>query len=325
MRMKLYLGFDVGGTKCAVSLGGVRDGEIELVGRSAFETPGDWRQALERMFAEAERLVDDTHCDRALLAGCGFSCGGPLDARAGLVLSPPNLPGWDRVPVTRLASERLGLAAFLENDANACALAEWQWGAGRNVDSMAFLTFGTGLGAGLILDGRLYRGANGNAGEVGHLRLERFGPAGYGKAGSFEGFCSGGGIAQLAVTLGLEARQRGEAPSYLEEGAEAVTAKKVAQAAQAGDPTAVSVFERCGEMLGRGLSLLVDVINPQRIVIGSIYARCTGLLAPAMQKSLREEALAPSLAACQVVPAALGERIGDCAALCVAHYGLMGG
>lgn len=314
----VYAGFDIGGTKCAVSLGVPRDG-IEIADKRVFPTPPCWRDALETMFSHAEDMLSARN---EPLAACGFSCGGPLDAEAGLVLSPPNLPGWDRVPVTDLARERFRVPCFLENDANACALAEWRWGAGAGVRNMVFLTFGTGLGAGLILDGRLIRGANGNAGEVGHIRLAPFGPAGYGKEGSFEGFCSGGGVAQLAVTLGRRAVQRGVTPAYFTGCWDEVTAKSVAQAACAGDETALDVFETCADKLGEGLSVLVDILNPEKIVIGSIFARCEALLRPAMERAMARECLGASLRAVSVVPARLGERLGDCAALCVADYGL---
>lgn len=315
----LYAGFDIGGTKCAVSLGRSDGQNMQILERREIPTPGTWLETLEALFARAEDMQKKLG---EPLDACGFSCGGPLDAVRGVVLSPPNLPTWDHVPVTDMASERLGVPAFLENDANACALAEWRWGAGRGSDSMAFLTFGTGLVAGLILNGRLYRGANGNAGEVGHMRLAQFGPAGYGKEGSFEGFCSGGGIAQLAGTLGRRAIQNGCTPLYYLGGWDVLTTKKVAEAARKGDPTAIAVFEQCGEKLGEGLALIVDMMNPQQIVIGSVFARCEELIRPTMEKAMARECLPASLRAVSVVPAMLGEQIGDYAALCVAEYGL---
>ena len=312
-----YVGFDVGGTKCAVTVATVENGRVTFEGKRAFPTPEAWQEAVEQMFCAAEEQLGDKRAD-----ACGFSCGSPLDAEKGIVLAPPNLPTWDHVPVTELAKARFGIPAFLDNDANACALAEWRWGAGRGVDNMIFLTFGTGMGAGLILDGRLIRGANGNAGEVGHMRLADFGPAGYGKEGSFEGFCSGGGVKQLGVTLGKRAVQSGVHPAYFTGDWEAVSAKTIAQAAQAGDETAREVYRLCGEKLGQALSVLVDVLNPDRIVIGSIYARSGELLEEAMQRVMRRECLPQNLAVAKVVPAELGETLGDCAALCVAEYGL---
>ena len=165
-----------------------------------------------------------------------------MDADKGKLCNPPNLPGWHGISLTDYAQQKLHAPALLENDANACALAEWRWGAGKGSKVMMFLTFGTGLGAGIVIGGRVLRGANGNAGELGHWRLAETGPAGYGKVGAFEGFCSGGGIAQLAQSIGTAWAQRGQKPAWL---SDRVTAKDVAQAAFAGDPAAVVGQDIC--------------------------------------------------------------------------------
>src|SRR5450756_1533610 len=144
--------------------------------------------------------------------------------------------------------DKLSILTAVQNDANACALAEWKFGAGRGTQNMIFLTFGTGLGAGLILDGKLYAGTNDNAGEVGHIRLDNFGPVGYGKAGSFEGFCSGSGIAQLARLKAMEKFQMGEKVTWCAGISElqSITAQGVAEAATNRDLLALEVFETCG-------------------------------------------------------------------------------
>lgn len=148
------------------------------------------------------------------IAGIGISCGGPLDSRRGVILSPPNLPGWDEVPVKAYFERETGAPAMLRNDADACAVAEWRYGAGRGCRNMVFLTFGTGFGAGLILNGALYSGSCDMAGEIGHIRAPgdpAYRPVGYGKSGSFEGYCSGGGIAELGRAIALEAHPAGPA------------------------------------------------------------------------------------------------------------------
>lgn len=311
MKKDLFLGFDIGGTKCAVVLG---DEEGNVLAKERFATLSV-EETLGRLFQIAEGMEG--------YVAVGISCGGPLNSKEGVILSPPNLPGWDRIEIVRMTEERLGVPAFLCNDANAGAVAEWRFGAGRGCRNMIFMTFGTGLGAGLILDGRLYAGTNDYAGEAGHLRLEKDGPIGYGKRGSFEGFCSGSGIAQLGRAAAREALAGGGSPAFCPnvEALELVDAKRVAEAAYAGDATALEVFRTCGEYLGRGCSLLVDLFNPERIVIGSIFARCENLLREPMEKVLREETLPGALEVCRVVPAELGERIGDVAALSVAVDG----
>lgn len=304
------LGFDIGGTKCAV-ITARWDGEtVQLLKRSRCDT-----DLTLSPYAMLDLLV--TMAD-AILEGrpdaVGISCGGPLDAEKGLILSPPNLPGWDRVAIGDYLQKHYGVPVQLQNDANACALAEWKFGAAKGCRNAVFLTFGTGLGAGLILNGQLYDGTNGNAGEVGHIRLADTGPVGYGKAGSFEGFCSGGGIAQLGAAL---AEAQLTPPAYCR-GSEPITAKAIAAAAWAGDETAKEVYRISGEQLGKGLSALVDILNPEVIVIGSIFARCRELLWDSTKAVLEKEALAVSLGCCRVVPAALGEAIGDYAAIATA-------
>jgi glucokinase len=254
------------------------------------------------------------------IASVGISCGGPLDSKRGVVLSPPNLPGWDDVPIVEYFETELSIPTALQNDANACALAEWKYGAGRGTQNMIFLTFGTGFGAGLIINGKLYEGTNDNAGEVGHIRLEHFGPVGYGKAGSLEGFCSGGGIAQLARIKVMEKLQMGEKVSFCEgiSGLQSLSAQTVAEAASKGDGLALEILKICGTFLGRGLSVLIDILNPECIVIGSIFLRIGHLLIPSIEKALQAEALPLAMKVCRIEPAQLGEKIGDIASLSVA-------
>ena len=314
--MNVYLGIDIGGTKCALVLG---DESGEVLHKVRFET-ADKDATLARIMQAAKQLIEQAGAQGDTVKAIGVSCGGPLDSRLGLIQSPPNLPGWDNVPILQMLRDRFGLPCALCNDANACALAEYRFGAGKGCSSMVFLTFGTGMGAGLVLDGKLYVGANDNAGEVGHVRLAPDGPVGYYKKGSFEGFCSGGGLAQLGVAYAKDALARGVSCSFCknEQELDGITAKKLAKAADAGDEVALAVWEKCGEMLGHGLAVLVDVINPDCIVIGSIYARSGHLLQKSLQKTLQQEALPGSLAVCRIVPAALTESVGDKAALCVA-------
>lgn len=314
--MEVYLGIDIGGTKCALVLG---DAQGCVWHKVRFET-ADRDSTLARIMKEAYGLIEQAEERGDEVKAIGVSCGGPLDSRAGLIQSPPNLPGWDNVPILQMLRDAFGIPCALCNDANACALAEYRFGAGKGCESMVFLTFGTGMGAGLILGGKLYVGANDNAGEVGHVRLAPDGPVGYYKKGSFEGFCSGGGLAQLGAAYAKDALERGVPCSFCKSEGELdqITAKALAKAADAGDEVALAVWEKCGEMLGHGLAVLIDIINPERIVIGSIYARSGHLLRKSMEKVLAAEALPASLAACKIVPAALTESVGDMAALCVA-------
>ncbi len=291
--MEQYIGLDIGGTKCAVVIG---DGNGHVLNKIRFDTTTYPETLRALMDATAELICED-------VVAIGVSCGGPLDSKRGVIMSPPNLPGWDDVPITKMLSERFGVPAYLKNDADACAIAEWKWGSAQGYDNAVFLTFGTGMGAGLILNGRPYSGACDMAGEVGHIRLYDDGHIGYGKRGSFEGYCSGGGIAQYGHG----------------------SAKELAEAARAGDAQAIEIYRKVGRDLGRGLSYIIDILNPEVIVIGSIFTRSRDLIEETMYEVLREEVLSYSLSAVHIVPAKLGEAIGDMAALGVAHAGYTGG
>ncbi len=293
----LFIGVDIGGTKTSVSLGNEAG---EILGKIQFATKEDPQQVLNECYISIDQLLLDV--DVRKVKALGISCGGPLDSKEGIIQSPPNLPLWDDIPVVQLFQQRTNIPSSLENDANACALAEWLWGSAKGYDSMIFLTFGTGLGAGLILDGRLYRGSGLLSGEIGHWRMKDDGPLCYGKRGSWESFCSGAGIREL----------------YREKTNSLLSAKDVCILAERGDETALSVIETSARTLGQGLALLIDLLNPQCIVIGSIFTRSEALFRGFMEEEIRKEALVQTASLCKVYPSALGDRLGDMAALGIA-------
>lgn len=303
-----YIGIDIGGTKCAVTLGNEQG---EVLHKIYIETT-TVSETLERIFAGVREL-GSCHA-------IGISCGGPLDSDKGIIMSPPNLPDWDNIFIVDLLEKEFGVPVFLQNDASACALAEWKYGAGRGTKNMIFCTFGTGLGAGLILNGALYTGTGDMAGEIGHVRMAKYGPIGYGKAGSFEGFCSGGGIAQIGMSIARELLQQGKQASFCNNyyELEQITAKKIAECAKMGAEDAMEVYRICGEVLGQGLAILIDILAPEKIVLGSIFLRSSELLTGAMYQVLERECLPQALKECKIVPAELGESLGDIAALSVA-------
>ena len=314
------LGFDIGGTKCAVILG---RGEMPeppgdlIIDKIAFPTnvKRGWRAITDEMISSADTILSRHGITdpKNELVGIGISCGGPLDSRKGTINCPPNLPDWDNVPICDMFYEHFGIRPNLQNDANACAVAEWKFGSGHGTENMIFLTFGTGMGAGLILDGKLYSGTNDMAGEVGHIRLSPDGPEGYGKEGSFEGFCSGGGIKRLGEMMIEKARLEGTESILFSE--TEITAKAIAIAAKNGDALAKKIYDTCAEKLGMGLSILIDILNPEAIVIGSIYSRSRELFDDIINNVINKEALSYSQRVCKILPAALGESIGDYAAL----------
>ena len=312
------LGFDIGGTKCAVTTAKWDGEQIILLKKQKVKTNHNISadKMLEELILLADTILEKT-------PDCiGISCGGPLDSEKGIIINPPNLPQWKNVHIVSKLQNHYGVPVHLQNDANACALAEWKFGCGVGYKNIVFLTFGTGLGAGLIFDGKLYNGTNGNAGEIGHIRMEKEGPVGFGKAGSLEGFCSGGGIAQLGCHKALEAMDRGVTPAYWREGENNITAESVAKAALSGDKTALEVYRISGEYLGKGLSLLIDILNPEVIIIGSIFTRNHNLLWDSAKAQIKKEALENSASCCKILPSVLGEKIGDYAAIATALSGV---
>ena len=315
----------IGGTKCIAVLGCEENGDMRILDSRRFATKeaGGPYGAFERFAAYGDELLAEFGIEKP--DAIGIACGSPLDPVAGVIQSPANLPGWDDIPAVRLMEEHFGAPAFLENDANAGVLAEWRFGAAKGYRHAAFLTFGTGLGSGLILNGQLYGGASDMAGECGHIRLMPYGPVGCSKIGSAEGFCSGGGIAQLARDMVYERIMSGEKPAMCPtvDGLGKLTAKSVAEAAYAGDELAQKIYAVSGEMLGRTLAIMIDLLNPEVIVIGSIFARAESLLRPAMEQAIAREAFAVSAKACKIVPAALGDEIDQYEALAIASYYLL--
>ncbi|MBO5433801.1 MAG: ROK family protein [Clostridia bacterium] len=316
------LGIDIGGTKCAVVLG---KGEIPdnisdfIIDKIKFPTNVNrgYNEITKEILSKADELLERNNVNNTELIGVGISCGGPLNSKKGVIMCPPNLPDWDNVPIVDIVSEHFGVKAILHNDANACAVAEWRFGAGRGYQNLVFLTFGTGMGAGLILDGKLYTGTNDGAGEVGHIRLSEDGPEGYGKKGSFEGFCSGGGIKKLAELTAIEYLRENKKSSLFESEADFsnLTAANIAKAMYEGDEFATAVYKKCAEYLGRGLSVIIDIINPEAIVIGSIFERNEEFFQSEIKEIIENEALTDNVKNCKILSAELGESIGDFASL----------
>ncbi len=303
------IGLDIGGTKTAVVLGD-HAGRIHDRLQFATQTQRGFAVTYDELRDSVDTLRTRAEQAGAQIEAISVSIGGPLDIDRGIVKSPPNLPGWDNIPLKQMLSERFGLPVYIEHDGNAGALAEWYFGAARGARNVIFLTMGTGFGGGLILDGRLYRGTCSAAGEVGHIRLAKTGPHAFGKTGSWEGLCGGAGIAQRAAQRHPQRWREYQ-----------ITTRDLAELAVAGDADARDLFAEVGRDLGRGLAILIDILNPEVIVIGSLAVRLGDLvLAPTRAEVLRE-ALPDAVAACKIMPAALGERLGDVASICAALGG----
>src|SRR5215475_6174407 len=303
------IGLDIGGTKTAVVEGSA---QAQILRREeiATEASKPFAETFPRIAALIKKTIEAARQSNREPLAISVSIGGPLKIAEGVMIDPPHLPGWHRVRLKdRLAEEFPALPVFVEHDGNAGALAEFHFGAGKGRDDLrhlVFLTFGTGLGAGLIVNGQVLRGATETAGEVGHLRLAWEGPVGFGKAGSWEGLASGEGLVNLASGM-FPGRWSGETPI-----------REVVDAMLADDPQALEVAAEAGKWMGRGMALLVDTLNPQIIALGALAVALGDRLLEPARRALAEEALPQAVAACEVVPAKLGARIGDVAALMAA-------
>jgi glucokinase len=251
------------------------------------------------------------------LEAVGVAAPGPIDFEQGTVVEAPNLPGWANVPVVELIADMVGCPAILENDANAAAWGEFTLGAGRGSRHLVYLTVSTGIGGGLVLDGRLYRGANGAAGEIGHIPLVEDGPrCGCGARGCLEALASGTAIARRA----REALATGAAPILARlAGDEPVTARTVYEAAVQGDAAAQAIMDEAGRHLGRGITAVVNVFNPDHIVLGGgVMKSGEMLLRPALAE-VQARALRLARDHVQIALASLGDRSGALGAAMLAR------
>jgi glucokinase len=236
---------------------------------------------IKRIIAAVKDTIHNV--DTSAILGIGVGCPGPLDPFKGIVMSPSNLPGWVNTPLKDILHQAFSVPVYLHNDANAAALGEFYYGAGRDVQDMIYVTISTGIGGGVILDGRLLLGAQGNAAEIGHMVIDPEGPqCGCGAFGCLEAWASGTGIAKRAKAL-LE--ERVGTASVLRT-LEALTSKDVFMAAQEGDKFALEIVDITREKLGIGIGNLINLYNPQKIVFGGGVSKVGDyLLKPAIEKA----------------------------------------
>ena len=310
------LGVDVGGTKLATVLA-TRRGEIVHKVRLPTEADKGPEFGVARVIAMIRQNLAETGIAPEDVIGIGVACGSPMDAERGIILGPPNLQTWNPVPIKERLEAEFGLYTQLENDANAGALAEWLFGAGLGKRDVVYMTMGTGIGGGLILDGRLYRGANGNAGEVGHMRVvPEGGPlCGCGKRGCLEAFCSGPSIARR--TQEALAGVPGSTMVALAGSIGAVTAAHLFAAARQGDALALRIVDETAHYMGVGLANIIQALNPEVIILGTIATAQGDFFLDRVRSVVRAEAWPQMSAVVEILPSPLGDRVGDYAAISV--------
>jgi len=309
----LLAGLDIGGTKLGWSLG-TAEGTVLASERCPTDLGAAPEMLLERAVAGLWRLAESL--DRGAITALGVACPGPFLQPEGRFLEPPNLPRWQGFALTEFLAERVSVPFRAMNDANAGVLAEWTWGAAQGADTAVFLTMSTGMGAGLIIGGRLFEGPLGFAGEVGHLRLAADGPVGFGKRGSVEGYLSGPGLVQVARGEALRSVQLGRDTEL--EDSDALTPERICDLARSGDPAAVAAIDISGRRLGELCALLTDLLNPDVIVLGTIGTAFPDLFLPRVRTVLDEEAIPRSAAHVDVRTSGLEQR-GEQSALAIAH------
>lgn len=314
---ELLVGIDLGGTKVAVSVGD-RHGRVIARTRRPTEACGEPAADLARLEADVRAIVAETGRGLADVAVIGVSAPGPLDPTGRRLLAPPNLPGWDDVPLADALEACLGRPVHLENDANAAAVAEWRFGAAQGYATAVYLTMSTGVGAGLILDGRLFRGSHGAAGEVGHARIDwtdAAEPCSCGARGCLEAYVGGAAWARrLRRITPPESDVAVRAGSL-----EAITPVEVVLAARGGDAFALGEMARFNDHLARGIVNLAFTLAPEVVVLGTIAAAAGEALclAPVRERVKRDlwKVIADGLA---IVPAALGDELPYLAGLAAA-------
>ncbi|HEX6499094.1 MAG TPA: ROK family protein [Micromonosporaceae bacterium] len=310
------LALDIGGTKLAVGVV-TADGAAHGVLVEPTRREDGWAVVTRRLFDLGRRAIEAAGLGD--VRAVGIACGGPLDAESGVVLCPPHLPDWMDVPIGPLAAETFGVPFALQNDATAGAIAEYRFGAGRGTNTMVYLTVSTGVGGGAVINGTLHTGAAGNGGEFGHVTVRRGGRlCGCGRQGCVEAYASGTSIAQRA----REALAAGASSSLST--VPAVTAADVAEAAAAGDPLAAEVWAETVDLLGSAVTDLVNVFEPDLVVLGGGVTRSGAMLIDPVRAIVAREAMAPAAAAVRVVRAELGDLVCVVGAGAIGHDAVAG-
>jgi glucokinase-like ROK family protein len=247
-----------------------------------------------------ETALEQANISRPRVLGVGVAVPGPVDYAAGMVVSPPIMPGWDRVPIRDRLQEALSLPVYLDNDANLGALGEYAYGAGKNVSNLAYIKVGTGIGCGLIVDGRIYRGQRGYAGEIGHLTIDENGPpCRCGSFGCLESMASAEAIVRRAE-MAMQAGQRTSLSRHRR-----LTATDIARAARERDALSQQLFEEAGRHIGVALAGLINLFNPGRVIVGVGADETSELLLDPVQRTVGARAMAGALADTRIVPAQL--------------------
>ena len=313
---KHVVGIDIGGTKLATVVADTAGNILNKVRKPTLAERGP-EYARQLLFDMVHETIELAGLERTAISAIGVSCGGPLDTKTGIVYSPPNLPGWDALPLKSQLESEFEIPVTIENDANASALAEYRFGGGRGYNAVLYMTMSTGIGGGIVLDGQVYHGANDSAGEVGHQILLPDGPlCGCGKRGCLEALCSGPAIARRAQAA--VRNEKASATTLLDLAGghiESARSEHVLEAARQGDALALRLVEETAYYMGWGIANLVNILNPDIVLLGTIAIAAGDLLLNPIRKTVSEFAMTRPAEAVKIAPAQLGEALGDLAAV----------
>lgn len=312
------IGVDLGGTKILSAIVDEDGGILQRVNVSTEASRGKQR-VIRNIKDSIKTLLHRSGICLSDIKAIGIGAPGPIEFKKGMILNPPNLPGWKRVPLGKILEKEMGKKVILENDANAAALGESLFGAAKGVKNFIYVTVSTGIGGGLFLGGELYRGSVGGAGEVGHMVIKTDGPkCGCGGRGCLEAMASGGAMARLAA----ERAKKNRSSSLLELAhgdPKKITALTVELAARSGDALAAEIIKEIGFYLGVGMSNLVNIFSPDMIVMGGGVMNLGELILKPVRETVRGLALSPARDNVKIVRAALKQDVGvlGAAALCL--------
>lgn len=304
------IGIDVGGTNVKIALVDksgkiIYSNSVPTYAKMGYEyTVNNIKQAIKDLMKETNTTSKD-------IDGIGFDFPGQVDYKTGVVKLAPNIPGWVNVPIAQMIEEEFHIPTRIDNDVRCAALGEMKFGAGQGCENFVCITVGTGIGSGLVVNGQLVRGASNAAGEIGHIKLQMKDGliCGCGDTGCLEAYASGPSIVAMAqdyIKGGKSTKFREMAAA---EGGE-ITPYMVAKAAEAGDPVAKRIFAIVGEYIGIGLTSVINLLNPEKVIIGGGVAEAGDLLLDPIRKTIKERAMVVAGSAVEIVPAQLGNSAG---------------
>ena len=308
------VGIDIGGTKLATVVADKNGNILNKVRKPTNSDQGP-EFAIQTLFQMIYMVIQDVELNEQDISGIGVSCGGPLDTITGIVYSPPNLPGWDAFPLKDRLEDEFNIHTVIENDANASALAEFRFGGGKGYNVVLYMTMSTGIGGGIVINGEIFHGANDSAGEVGHQILLPNGPqCGCGKRGCLEALCSGPSIARRAKES-VEINSDSLILSLVNNDLDSIKSEHVIEAAKHGDALAIQLVDVTAYYMGWGIANLVNIINPDIVLLGTIAIAAGDLLLNPIRKTVADLAMTRPVEIVKIMPAELGESLGDMAAI----------